>query len=151
MKELLELHPAMSYKVTNWSPAGLACPFPGYDGILGCSWMMSNHYPTALPAICRCCRCHRCHRAATALPAVVLPPLMPCCCQAAKLPTMPCSPSTAKLSTATNAALLSSCHCPPAATVLPPPPPLPLFPWSVLSLSLLLFLLPLPTLLLIDS
>ena len=76
MKELLELHPAMSYKVTNWSPAGLACPFPGYDGILGCSWMMSNHYPTALPAICRCHRSSCC--GAAAIDAVLLPS-----CQAA--------------------------------------------------------------------
>ena len=34
-KELLELHPAVTYKVINWSLAGLTCPpFPKCSGIL---------------------------------------------------------------------------------------------------------------------
>jgi hypothetical protein len=43
-KEFLELCPAVTYKVTNRSPTGLACPFPGCDGILGGGWMMRCHF-----------------------------------------------------------------------------------------------------------
>jgi hypothetical protein len=39
-EEWLELHPAETYGVTNWSLAGLACPIPGCDGIFCDGWMM---------------------------------------------------------------------------------------------------------------
>jgi hypothetical protein len=44
VKEWLGSRPAMTYGVTDWSPAGLACPFPGYDGILRDGWMMQRHF-----------------------------------------------------------------------------------------------------------
>ena len=43
-KELLELKPAVTYDVTGWSPARLACPYPGCDGILTGKWMMWRHF-----------------------------------------------------------------------------------------------------------
>jgi hypothetical protein len=43
-KEMLECRPAKTHKVTDWSPAGLTCPFPGCGGILGSSWMMRRHF-----------------------------------------------------------------------------------------------------------
>jgi hypothetical protein len=43
-KELLELRPTVTYEVTNWSPAGLECQFPGRDGILRDGWMMWQHF-----------------------------------------------------------------------------------------------------------
>ncbi len=75
-KEFLELLPTVPYKVTNWSRAGLACPFPGCDGIWGGGWMMRHHFwdvhpmdlvwdvhPIDLvkvPKEGKLCRCRRC-------------------------------------------------------------------------------------------
>ncbi len=43
-EEMLECRPAKTHKVTDWSPAGLTCPFPGCGGILGSGWMMRRHF-----------------------------------------------------------------------------------------------------------
>ncbi len=43
-KEMLECRPAKMHDVTDWSPAGLTCPFPGCGGILSGGWMMRQHF-----------------------------------------------------------------------------------------------------------
>ena len=48
-KEMLERRPAETYIVTDWSPAGFSCPFPGCGGILSGGWMMWRHFRDVHP------------------------------------------------------------------------------------------------------
>ncbi len=48
-KEMLECRLAKTHKVTNWSPAGLTCPFPGCGGVLGSGWMLRRHFRDVHP------------------------------------------------------------------------------------------------------
>ncbi len=66
-KEMLECPPAETYKVSEWSPAGLSCPFPRCGGILSGGWMMRRHFQdihpldlVMVPKEGKFCRCRRC-------------------------------------------------------------------------------------------
>jgi len=66
-KEMLECRPAETYEVSEWSPAGLSCPFPRCGGILSGGWMMRRHFrdihPLDLVMVLKegkFCWCRRC-------------------------------------------------------------------------------------------
>ena len=66
-KEMLECRPAEMYEVSEWSPAGLSCLFPGCGGILSGGWMMRRHFRDVhpldlvkVPKEGKFCWCRRC-------------------------------------------------------------------------------------------
>ena len=47
--EMLEHRPTKTHDVTDWSPAGFSCPFPGCYGNLSGGWMMRHHFQDIHP------------------------------------------------------------------------------------------------------
>jgi hypothetical protein len=43
-EEMLVCRPAKTHVVSEWSPAGLSCPFPKCGGLLSSGWMMRQHF-----------------------------------------------------------------------------------------------------------
>jgi hypothetical protein len=43
-EEMLVCHSAKTHVVSEWSPAGLSCPFPECGGLLSSGWMMRQHF-----------------------------------------------------------------------------------------------------------
>jgi hypothetical protein len=66
-EDMLICRPAETYDVSETSPAGLSCPFPGCGGFLKDAWMMRQHFRDVHPKdlvrvpkdgkFCRCWRC----------------------------------------------------------------------------------------------
>jgi len=65
-EEMLVNRPAKTYVVSDWSPAGLSCPFPKCGGLLSSGWTMRRHFrdvhPIDLVKVPEEGKFHRCTR-----------------------------------------------------------------------------------------